>query len=135
MENTEQSQEETSQTQPEQTRISFKERSDAELKQIAMDLYDGLIYTDRHIPDNENVARVFLPIMLGAFSNIVEEDLNKVGMVFEYMSQAAPRSINGMPSFFSFQMLKREDVDRLIVFHDEYKKLKDQFKGNDANQG
>jgi hypothetical protein len=40
----------------------LKSRSDDDIKQIAKDLYNGLIYTDRHCREHEIMSR-FMPLM------------------------------------------------------------------------
>lgn len=41
----------------------IKSQSDDNIKQIAKDLYNGLIYTDRYCGDNEIIPR-FIPLCL-----------------------------------------------------------------------
>lgn len=102
-------------------------KTDADLKKIAVDLFEGKIYTDRHIPEGESLAMVFMPIALGAFQNTTEEEIKNIGLIYEYLDQAGPRSINGMPNFFSFKMLTRSETESVITHYDAYKKLKENF--------
>lgn len=71
-------------------------KTDSDLKKIAVDLYEGKIFTDRHIQGSE-IQMVFMPIALGAFQNVSEEELKDLGLIYEYLDQAGPRSINNMP--------------------------------------
>ena len=102
-------------------------KTDAELKQIAMDLYDGKIFSDRHLKNMEDAQMVFMPIALGAFSNATEEEMKDLGMIYEYLSEAGPRSVNGMPCFMSFQMLTRAESEKTFDHYEAYKKLKEEF--------
>jgi hypothetical protein len=119
-------------------KIKFRDkesRPDAQLKQIAVDLVDGKIFSDRHIKENSiDLRMVFMPIALGAFANFEEEDFKNIGFIFEYLSEAGPRSVNGYPGFFSFQMLTRAETERMFEFYDEYKNVKENFTSNHQSQ-
>ena len=108
----------------------MKDYSDAELKQLAMDIVDGKVFTDKHIPDNQQhmLTRVFIPLMLGGLEQINQDGLlDNVGMIYEYYSEAGPRGINGMPIFMSFRYLTVADAKRTFEFYDDYLKLKASF--------
>jgi hypothetical protein len=82
-----------------------------DLKQIARDLQAGHIFTDRHMNehDRRNVGMVFMVLMfMDAKDQYIPES---IGMVYEYMSKAMPRSINGMPMFTSMHYLNIEDTN------------------------
>jgi hypothetical protein len=64
---------------------------------------------------------VFMPIALGAFSEYSEEARKDIGMVYEYLDKAGPRSINGYPIFFSFRVVNVKD--RLLVW-EKYEKIR-----------
>lgn len=103
----------------------FKEYTDTELKQFAIDLFDGKIFTDRHLPDGLAAHMVFMPLV---FTEISQAEIEQVGLVFEYFSEAGPRSVNGCPIFFSMRFLNREQLDKLVGFYDKYKALKEEFQ-------
>lgn len=107
----------------------FKEHTDEELKNIAIDLYHGKIFTDRDITEESNMSlgQVFLPIALGAFSECTEEDLKQIGLIYEYFSEAGPRSCNGLPGFFSFKLLSRTQFETAMEYLTEYHKLQKGF--------
>ena len=44
---------------------------------------------------------------------LAQRFLSELGMVWEYYSKAAPRSVNGLPIFFSARFLNRSDTDRV----------------------
>lgn len=104
-------------------------KTDAELKQIAVDIFENKIFTNRHIAqeDMKLVSSLFMPIALGAFSSWTEEELQDIGLIYEYMTEAAPRNVNGYPSFFSMQILSNEENRRMVVFYKEYSALKEGF--------
>lgn len=109
--------------------MKFQELTNEQLKEIAIDFYEGKIFSDRHIPEHESsgLAMVFMPIALGAFSAESQEDLEKIGMIYEYMSEAGPRSCNGMPGFFSLRLLNRDQCKIMFEYYNDYRKLREEF--------
>ncbi len=98
-----------------------------ELKQIAVDLFHGKLFTDRHIPKNEpnGMLMVFMPLGLMEPKDLKKLQDDPPGMIFEYINKAGPRSINGLPGFFSFQMLSQDDTKTVLEM---YKKLEEAQK-------
>jgi hypothetical protein len=103
-------------------------KTDSELKQIASDMYEGKIFSSLNLGDKleEALPIVFMPMMFGALSERTKERAD-VGLIYEYISEAAPRSINGFPVFFSLKILNDEDTRKVFVYYEEYKKLKEDF--------
>ena len=111
-------------------------KSNEKLKQIAVDLFDGKIFCDRHIPEGEQymLASIFMPIALSGLPDISDEKIRDMAFLFEYNSQAMPRSINGYPIFGSVQYLNKKEAEQMFKFYEEYKTLKEEFQGtNMAN--
>lgn len=102
-------------------------KSDAELKQLAMDLYDGKIFCDRQVKNQSDLSMVFMPIVFGAFADKTEEEVNDIGLIFEYMDKAMPRGINGMPCFGSCRILPKSETEKMFKFFEDYKALKESF--------
>lgn len=84
----------------------------AELLQFVMNYCDGKIFTAEDVKSNGlvSISSVFMLIGLGAFRDWDEKDIEKIGTVWEYLSEAGPRSFNGMPCFLSFRTLHKEDM-------------------------
>jgi hypothetical protein len=75
-----------------------------ELKQLALDIEAGKVFTNRHLSENDNhmLNSVFMPLALGA-------DIPKdTGMIYEY-SDKAMSGINGYPCFGSLRTLNMDD--------------------------
>jgi hypothetical protein len=106
---------------------TFHPHTDDELKQIAIDLFEGRIFTDRHLKSMEDARMVFMLIPLGAFAEAPPEYIDNIGMIYEYLSEAGPRSVNGYPSFLSLRVLSKEQTEKMLNFYDEYIKLKESF--------
>src|SRR5260221_11538294 len=71
---------------------------DLELKQLAADIFENKVFTDRHLPEQERghqVGLTFYPVLFGAFSDMKEEEQKEISMLYEYMDKALPSSCNG----------------------------------------
>lgn len=90
----------------------MKDKPEQELKQIAIDIYKGLIFTDRHIHNSEDISLVFMPFVFMDKKQMKEFKKDPPGLIFEYIDKAGPRSINGMLSFFSMQFLSINDTKK-----------------------
>lgn len=97
-------------------------KTDDELKQLARDLHAGRVFTDMHIrePDAEHYARmvrmIFMPLVFMKQEQPEEMSKLDLGMVYEYLDRAGPRSCNGYPGFFSLQLLSRDDTDKVMEY-------------------
>jgi hypothetical protein len=96
--------------------------TDEEKRKFVDDFVSGRIYSDRHLPKGEfsreeevrRLESVFLPLLCGALGKVSESYVNQMGMVWEYLSAAAPWSINGNPVFTSCRVVNVEDVPQLL---------------------
>lgn len=90
---------------------SIPSKSKESLTQLAKDITMNLVFTSDHIhkTDSDILSMIFMPIILGAFSNYTEEARKDIGMIYEYYDKAGPRSINGYPIFFSLQIMNVKD--------------------------
>ena len=91
--------------------IKIPRMSDDELRKFVLGLCDGSLFTMFDCPQIM-IPMVFMPIALGAFAGYVAEDMAEVGCVYEYYSEAGPRSINGLPVFASFKLVHIDDWRR-----------------------
>lgn len=66
---------------------------------------------------------VFVPLAMGA------ELPDDAGNIYQYLDQAAPMSVNGLPMFFGFRVLTRDDNERLQPLVDEYQQMRARFAG------
>ena len=94
--------------------VDYKPLTDEEIKKLADDMYKGLVFTDRHIQNPDDVSRVFIPLVLLKKEQIEELNVDSPGLIYEYMNNAGPMSINGMPMFCSFRFLSQEDAKKVM---------------------
>lgn len=99
-----------------------------ELKKIAMDIVDCKIFTHTMLNSHSDMGMVFMPIMLGAFSEMSEEEKNDIGLIYEYYSEAGPRGFNGNPMFMSCSWLNKADTKEMFEIAQKYAKIKEQFE-------
>ncbi len=102
-------------------------KTDDELRELAMAIYAGTVFTDRQLDDPRMIGAVFMPVGLGGLNPDDEPH-----MIYEHLDRAGPRSINGMPSFFSCQILNLADMQAFIPIWEQYVKLQDEFKGGES---
>ena len=115
----------------EEERIETAPERAARLKRIAMDLADGKIFSDRHIPEHEKskIGHVFMPLIFGGLSHFDKDELeDKVNFIYEYYSESMPRGINGMPIFGSMRFLGKSDTVEMFRYHDKYVEAKERFE-------
>ena len=97
-----------------------------ELKTLAVDIFQQKVFTERHITDPSMFGNVFMVAALGGFADCPEEYTQSIGMVYEYLEKAGPRSVNGYPMFMSLQLLNKEDAQKVW---DMYFKMKEAVEG------
>ena len=100
------------------TKIEQKNMSDKELRELAISLYKGEIFTDRHLRKNDNIGSTFVPLMLLDQETIDDWKTNPPGLIYEFMKKASPIGINGNPIFFSMRLLTVEDTKKLFEYHE-----------------
>jgi hypothetical protein len=97
--------------------MSIPRRTPEEIKSLARDLVTNRIFLSN---DPEEIKLSFGVVL--AFLKPDMIDFNEVAAVFEYYSEAGPMSINGLPSFFSLQVIHTEDWP---AFRAEAKRMMD----------
>lgn len=93
----------------------YTTKTNNEIKELALRLYRGEIFTSLQLRDLEHeLSRVFMPIGFLDIVSIKVLTESNVGMFYSEMKHAAPRCINGLPMFFSVDYISEEDTDRLL---------------------
>ncbi len=101
------------------------------IKEIARDIHRGLIFTDRHIKteDERLLGGVFT--ILSLMDNKGREKMMKdpPGMVYEYLSKALPRGVNGYPCFMSMNRLSVDDAVKVFELIKKLEKSEKEILG------
>lgn len=96
-------------------------KTDEELKKIARDMQDGLIFSDRHCKTLDELRSSFLILALLEPEAMKKMEEDKIDFVYEYFDKAGPRSVNGRPIFLSCHCLDETESKRMFEFHDQMK--------------
>ena len=94
-----------------------------EVKQLAIDITENRIWTSAFHGEQADDSFMVLKMWIGsvqsetdATSEQLLEHINKWGMIYEYMKEAGPMSVNGRPVFMSHRILPRENMESLISY-------------------
>ena len=104
-----------------------------ELKQLAIDALEDRVFTSIHLERDGNIEmlrQVFLPLALGALREMTEDRVDKINLIYEYISKAGPHSINGYPMFFTMNILFEDDAKIFWEYLKSYDEMKKQFMGD-----
>jgi len=108
-----------------QIESALDNRSEADLRQLAVDYVEGKIFTSAHVQGhNESVLlSIFIVLLLGVPAAWVQN----AGLLFEYMDKRGPVTCNGWPTFFSVQKITNHDMNAFNVYVAEYREMKKKF--------
>lgn len=82
-----------------------------DLNNIAHDFYSGKIFSNLHMSEYDVKSCLSMVFMVLAFMDPRDMYIpESIGLIYEYIHKAGPRSINGMPMFFSMNYLNVEDT-------------------------
>lgn len=107
-------------------------KSDSELRQIARDYVERRIFTDRNCP-GDLLTSVFMVAALGGLAEQIQflkdnpESDARLGLIYEYLEDAGPRSVNGYPMFMSLKILNAKDALLVGGYIKEYEGMQSQF--------
>lgn len=94
------------------------------LKQLAIDLAEGKIFSNLSC-SSEELLLVFMPFIF--LDQEQKDELKDKVFVYEYISKAGPRSINGKPIFMSMNFLNETDYKTMMEEYKKYSKIREDF--------
>ena len=97
-------------------------KTDEELKQIALDLHHGRIFSDRHCSTLEDVKSSFMVLAFMEQEHLKKMEEDQVDFIYEYLSEAGPMSVNGRPCFFSMRLLTKPESQKMFDYYEKIKK-------------
>lgn len=98
-------------------------RTEEELREFLMAWMDRRVYSHLHIRQQDLTPSVFM--CLAIMPPMPKDYIEKVGLIYEMMDEAGPRSINGQPMFMSHRILHVDDwkrVQPVIDTEEEHRK-------------
>jgi hypothetical protein len=98
--------------EPEEVSHVINDMPDEELRKLAVDYVENKIFTSTQIREEDLLPTIFMPVLFGLFSGWTKEELKEVGFLYEYLTEAGPRAVNGYPIFFSCRVINRNDAER-----------------------
>lgn len=89
--------------------------TDDEINALAEDIYRDRVFTSDHIRqgDLNMLPVIFVPIIFADKKWIELMQKDAPGMIYEHISEAGPRSVNGYPTFFSFHIVSKDDAKKV----------------------
>lgn len=113
------SEEEKEQEETQEEERKFPEEvvrmSKEDMAKFIREFRSGQIFSSAHLPEHDDrlIPMVFLVLTLGALYGAPDSYINSIGLIWEYLKQAGPRSINGYPQFFSCRLVHKEDWEKI----------------------
>lgn len=108
--------------------IVIKDLTDEEVKELAMRMYRGDVFTSDMINPvefDQVLTMIFMPLIFMGKEHIEQCKAQEVTMFWAEMKDAGPRAINGYPIFTSCSFVKKQDHQRVI---DKYRQIQDTMK-------
>ena len=97
--------------------------TDDDIKTLARDIASNRVFTDRHIENPRDFPMVFMVLAFMGDEQHKEFTERDVGMVYEYMDKAGPTSCNGMPCFFSLQIITKAETIKVFEHVKEFEEF------------
>lgn len=82
-----------------------------DLAKFVMDYCDGKVFTSAQVSEHSLnlLPCIFMPLALGGLQGLYDAEVQRIGLIWEYMSQAGYRAINGYPTFLSCHLMHKDD--------------------------
>lgn len=105
----------------------YKPLTAEEQESLAWDILGGRVFGTWQVPEQDAhlIASIFLPLIFASEDQRQWMKDNSIIHVFEYISEAGPRNINGYPCFFSAHYLNDVDTKAVQARFNEIKALRD----------
>lgn len=111
--------------------MNYQPKTDQEIRQLALDVCAGRVFGTWSHPEAANLSFSILSLLDASHLKAMQDE--KIAHIYEYLDKAGPRSINGLPSFFSFRSLNAEDAGRLQAEIDRAKSMQAAFMSGADN--
>lgn len=97
-----------------------KQKNEKNLKQLAIDIQAGRVFTSQHIPEarrGTDISLVFMPLAFMKKKDIEKLQEQEVEVVYEYLEKNTSKmAINGMPMFGSCGFLTKQEWKTVVEY-------------------
>jgi len=101
---------------------------ETELRQLALDIADGKVFGSWSLWGTQHLLQiVFMPLAFMSREDLEAMTEKKVVHLYEYLSEAGPRCINGYPIFTSFRTITEKEWEWLVPVIEKLLKHKESF--------
>lgn len=97
-------------------------KTDSELHELAFDIVAGKVFTDQQVSDRGMLHMCFMALIFCSAEQL--QLVADSGMIYEYTHKAGPMGVNGNPVFFSFQILSKDELEKLIPMIESAKEFR-----------
>ncbi len=101
--------------------------TEKDLKQIAVDLAEGKIFSNFHLRDQNDLTGTFMVMLFMEPDQLKKLADEEIMFIYEYMDKANPLSVNGMPTFFSMHYMNKYDFAIMYNEYQRYVKMRQEF--------
>lgn len=119
--------EEEKQEEPEPIDKDVPRMTDEQLKEFVLGLCDGKLLTSAQVRQPDLIPMIFLPVAFGVFNGWSKEEIENIGVLWEWNDRAGLRGINGYPIFSSLRMMHKEDWKRAVDAHEREMKRREEI--------
>lgn len=115
----------------------YVSKTDEEINDLAKQGYRGEVFFSWHIREHDMHLLPSIFMVINFLDEVTRKEMQRDNIRHFYgnMSEAAPRAINGYPSFFSMGMLNQEDAQKIHNRIMEIMELLGDFKSEEPNGG
>lgn len=101
--------------EPKKPDTTIPTMSDEDLRAFVDGAVSGRLFTSVQVTNGTLLPLVFLPVSMGVFAGWTKEELENVGVIWEWCDVSMPRTINGMPIFMSMRLMNKADWQRALT--------------------
>jgi len=103
--------------------------NEKKLRQLASDIAENKVFGTFHLREHEKglVGNIFMPLLFAGKKQLEEMKEEDVFHIYEYNTEAWPRSINGCPIFFSMRTISKKDWIQCVKYIEQYRARKESF--------
>jgi len=107
--------------------------SDHDLRKLAHDMYQGVIFTDRHLPVENRSEMMSTCFMVWGLMDPIERAKiieGNLGMVYARLDRETDNSgsgVNGYPILWAMRLLNKQDAVTVNRYYDEIKAKMEQY--------